>query len=218
MADPEGTVHARQRHVAAPAGLSAAELRAAHEAYGRNLAAWVEGAVGSVVGDGECWALVQRGLLDLAEVYRRYGVEAPMGSLGRVHGVLLLVVEAAPLVRDGNRGLLRLADVRRGDVLEMTAAHFRIVVPEPESERNGRQEYGVWTRGAGEKNIRMAHHTAVVVGVEEDAVKVVEQNGSVPLGVGVETYDLNQMVRGEMRFYRVVGERWCQPLTAEWEE
>lgn len=64
----------------------------------------------------------------------------------------------------------------------------------------------------------MAHHTAIVARVEGDIVTVVEQNGSVPMGVGRESYDLEQMVRGEMKFFRVIGESWCGALEATSDE
>lgn len=80
------------------------------------------------------------------------------------------------------------------------------------------ERWGRWQKGGAEKNIRLAHHTAVVVGVEGDVLRVVEQNGSVALGVGLESYDLTEMVKGEMGIFRVVGESWLGELEASWEE
>ena len=102
----------------------------------------------------------------------------------------------------------------------MTAAHFKIVTkeeeevvpPSPEGEFGGR-----WRKGPGVKNVRMAHHTAVVAGVQGDILTVVEQNGSVPRAVGRGTYCLGEMQSGEMVIFRVVGERWIKPLDACWE-
>lgn len=173
--------------------------------------------MGTRVGDGECWSLVQRALVDLAGTYRRYGKEPPMMSQGRVHGALLLVLEASD-VPGSNSGLLQLADVRRGDVVEMSSAHFHIVtapppVPVPASGAAERGA-GMWMPGPSEKNVRMAHHTAVVVGVNGDVVAVVEQNGGVVGGAGREVYGLGDWVAGEMRFFRVVGEG----LEEGWEE
>ncbi len=73
------------------------------------------------------------------------------------------------------------------------------------------------TKGAGEKNIRLSHHTAVMVGVEGDVVEVVEQNGCVSGGVGVEKYNLEQMIRGQVEVFRVVGEGWAGALKADWD-
>ena len=56
-----------------------------------------------------------------------------------------------------------------------------------------------------------------MVGVEGDAVKVVEQNGSVPMEVAEEKYDFGQMARGEVEVFRVVGEKWVGALVADWE-
>ena len=223
--DPLRTVQTQQIHTPPPAPLSAQDLHRAHETYGLNLAAWAEAALGTTVGDGECWTLVQRALLDLTDTYRRHGQEAPMISQGRNHGVLLLVLDASP-VPDANAGLLQLADIRRGDILEMSSAHFHIVTappPPPASSvtptpKPQGMEWGTWTQGPSEKNIRLAHHTAVVVGVDGDSIRVVEQNGSVPLGVGEERYTLQDWVRGQMSFFRVVKESWCPALKAEWED
>lgn len=217
-ADPLGTVETKQIHIPPPAPLSAQQLHDAHEAYGQNIAGWAEAVVGTTVGDGECWTLVHRALLDLAETYQRYGKESPMISHGRTHGVLLLTLEASP-IPDSNAGLLQLADIRRGDILEMKSAHFHIVTAPPtEPQQQPQPAWGKWTRGSGEKNIRLAHHTAIVVSTHEDTVSVVEQNGSVSRGVGLETYDLQCLQSGEMSFFRVVGEKWVGPLEATWEE
>ena len=99
--------------------------------------------------------------------------------------------------------------------MEMKSAHFHIITEAPPKKVEG--QWGKWQKGAGEKNIRLSHHTAVVVGVERDTVRVVEQNGSVPGAVGVEKYDLGEMKRGEVGFFRVVGEKWVGALVADWE-
>ncbi|KAI4117071.1 MAG: hypothetical protein LQ338_007616 [Usnochroma carphineum] len=180
--NPLGTVTAEQRHYPAPAPLTAEELDAAHKLYGNNIADWVEGAVGTTVGDGECWTLIHRALIDLADTYRQYGKEPPFVSQGRSHGYPILTLTAP--AAGSNSGLLQLADVRRGDIVQLKSAHFHIVTEEAPRKVEG--QWGKWQKGSGEKNIRLNHHTAVVVRVEGDVVRVVEQNGTVPGGVGVE--------------------------------
>ncbi|KAL8743972.1 MAG: hypothetical protein Q9184_008049 [Pyrenodesmia sp. 2 TL-2023] len=192
--DPLGTVSAQQKHFPAPAALSEEELDAAHKLYGANIATWAESTVGSTVGDGECWTLIQRALIDLAETYRQYGKEPPMVSQGRSHGYPILTLTAP--TSGSNSGLLQLADVRRGDIVELKSAHFHIITEEAPKRVPG--QWGKWQKGAGEKNIRLSHHTAVVLGVDGDTVRVVEQNGCVSGGVGLEKYDLGQMIRGEV--------------------
>ena len=117
--------------------------------------------------------------------------------------------------------MFQLADVRRGDILQMTAAHFKIVTREEEEEALPPTQEGEfcgrWRKGPGVKNVRMAHHTAVVVGVRGDVLSVVEQNGSLPGGVGRGAYCLGEMQAGEMVIFRVVGEGWIKPLDACWE-
>ena len=215
--DPRGTVETQQIHIPPPAPLSEKDLLDAHKAYGQNLVTWAEAVVGTTVGDGECWTLIHRALLDLADTYRQYGKEAPRISQGRNHGHCILTLSAP--TPGSNTGLLQLADVRRGDIVEMESAHFQIIseagpAAAPEATQD---EWGPWQKkGRQEKNIRMAHHTAIVVSVDGDLVTVVEQNGSVPMSVGIETYNLAQMVRGKMELFRVIGERRCGDLEATW--
>ena len=95
----------------------------------------------------------------------------------------------------------------------MKSAHFQI----KEQEQPVRQEWGKWTKKGGERNVRLAHHTAVVTGVEGDVVRVVEQNGSVPGAVAHGRYDLATMRQGEWMIYRVVPEGGVETLDAEWD-
>ena len=214
--DPRGTVETKQIHIPPPAPLSEKDLLDASKAYGQNVAAWAEAVVGTTVGDGECWTLIHRALLDLADTYRQYGKEAPRISQGRNHGRCILTLEATG--PGSNTGLLQLANVRPGDIVEMKSAHFKIIEEAPDVYETKDNEWGRWRKGPREKNIRMAHHTALGARVDGDIVTVVEQNGSVPMGVGRESYDLEQMVRGEMKFFRVIGESWCGNLEATWDE
>ena len=137
-----------------------------------------------------------------------------MLSQGRTHGSCILALEASD--PGSVKGMLQLADVREGDILEMKSAHFRTVVQKPEVAVG--EQWGKWVKGEGEKNVRLGHHTAVLVGVEGDCMCVVEQNGVVEGGVGEVRYDLGEMIRGDVKVYRVVGEGWCGPLEASWEE
>ena len=134
---------------------------------------WAEESIGTRVGDGECWTLIDAALKDLADTYRSMGQAPPLLSQGRTHGVLILTVSGgAP---GSNQGMLQLADVRRGDIMELSSTHFRIL------EGGGDMNKPVFKpgsmvsepiKGGGERNIRMARHTAVVVGVLGDAVEV----------------------------------------------
>ncbi|KAL8851353.1 MAG: hypothetical protein Q9221_003720 [Calogaya cf. arnoldii] len=215
--NPMGTVTAEQKHYPARPPPSEENLDKAHKLYGENIALWAQGAVGTRVGDGECWTSIQQALVDLAESYRHYGKEPPLLSQGRTYGHPILTL-TAPSV-GSNSGLLQLADVRRGDIVELRSAHFQVITEEaPKKVPN---QWGKWVKGAGEKNVRLSHHTAIVVGVEGDALRVVEQNGSVQGGVGEERYNLGDggMRRGEVEIFRVIGETMGGGgLTAEWED
>lgn len=214
--NPRGTVETQQIHIQPPAPLSERDLLDAHKAYGQNIATWAEAVVGTTVGDGECWTLIHQALLNLADTYRQFGKEASRISQGRNHGHCILILEASSL--GSNTGLFQLADVRPGDILEMKSAHFKIIEEAPAIREVKQEEWGRWQKGPREKNIRLAHHTAVVTRVDGDVITVVEQNGSVPMAVGFESYNLEQMVRGEMKIFRVIGESWCDNLEATWDE
>ncbi|KAL8697598.1 MAG: hypothetical protein Q9201_007042, partial [Fulgogasparrea decipioides] len=149
--DPSGTITAQQKHYPPPAPLSEEELYKVHQLYGANIAGWAEAVVGTTVGDGECWTLIHRALLDLAETYRQYGQEAPLISQGRSHGYPILTLTAP--TAGSNSGLLQIADVRRGDILEMKSAHFHMITEEAPKKVEG--QWGKWQKGAGEKNIRL---------------------------------------------------------------
>ncbi|MCJ1375098.1 hypothetical protein MMC20_006332 [Loxospora ochrophaea] len=209
--NPLGTIEFKQKHFPPPAALTAEELDKAHQEYGSNIASWSESVVDTTVGDGECWTLVAQALDDLAQTYRQYGKEAPLICQGRSHGYCILwLVAPSP---GSNRGLLELADVRRGDILQMSSACFQMTEEAPAVQ----QEWGKWQKGSGSKTIRMAHHTAVIIGIEGDVMHVVEQNGEMPHGVGKRSYNLEEMQEGEAQIYRVVGEKWCPPLDAKWD-
>lgn len=215
--DPMGTVKAEQKHYPAPPPPSEETLDKAHKLYGGNIAVWAEEAVGTTVGDGECWTLIQRALIDLANTYSQFGKEPPLLSQGRTHGHPILTLTASSV--GSNSGLLQLADVRRGDIIELKGAHFQIITEEAPKKVPG--QWGKWQKGAGEKNVRLSQHTAIVVGVEGDKLRVVEQNGSVQGGVGEESYDFGDggMLTGEMVVFRVVGESMGGGgFVAEWED
>ena len=193
------TIKTEQKHFPPPSPISPENLLKAYREYGPNIAAWAESSVDTTVGDGECWTFVHTALQDLAESYRKYGKEPPLLSQGRTHGYPILSLSAhAP---GSLSGLLQLADVRRGDILQMTSAHFQTVTEEEEAPTRagihgtgeGEEEaFSRWRRkSAGARNVRMAHHTAVVVGVEGDALSVVEQNGGLPWTVARGRYSLH---------------------------
>ncbi|KAL8858119.1 MAG: hypothetical protein Q9178_005296 [Gyalolechia marmorata] len=215
--DPMGTVKGEQKHYPAPPPPSEETLDKAHQLYGGNIAVWAEEAVGTTVGDGECWTLIQRALIDLANTYSRFGKEPPLLSQGRTHGHPILTLTASSV--GSNSGLLQLADVRRGDIIELKGAHFQITTEEAPKKVPG--QWGKWQKGAGQKNVRLSHHTAIVVGVDGDKLRVVEQNGCVQGGVGEASYDFGDggMLRGEMVVFRVVGESMGGAgFVAEWED
>jgi hypothetical protein len=210
---PLSTVTVLQKHFPPPPPLSEADLDKAHSLYSANIVAWCTSAIGTAVGDGECWTLVNNCLTDLAHTYRQHGKEPPLLSQGRSHGSLILALSTDDPGSIAGLGILQIADVRPGDILQMTNAHFR----SKKQDLVGTWGNGEWRKGGEEKNVRMGHHTAVVAGVEGDKLSVVEQNGSVGGIVAETTYDLGELVGGRVEVWRVIEEGSGAGLDANWD-
>jgi hypothetical protein len=122
-----------------------------------------------------------------------------MTSQSLIHGfpVYTLVPEVKP---DPNPGQSILnAGVARGDIIQILTAHFK--------SKDGRRQ--AWA-GAPD-------HTAVVTGIDSNGVlAVVEQNVGGVKKVQVGSYNLSEMVKGEVRIFRAVGEGWIGPLDPTW--
>ena len=200
------------------------DLAKASTLYGTNIAHWCEQTIGTTVGEGECWTLIHTALQDLAAAYTVAKLDPPLISQGHSHGHKILSFSSPTM--GSNSGLLQLADVRRGDILELASAHFHSEEENPDSGDMPRFKPGEMVseikRGPRTKDIRLGHHSAVIVGVEGNVVTVVEQNGSVEGGVAQERYDLcgEGMVKGKVEVWRVVGQGQGQglELNAEWED
>ena len=219
--NPAETVQAEQKHYPPPKELSPEDLDKAWKLYGVNIAKWCEQSIGTTVGDGECWTLIHTALRDLGDTYSKVGLEPPLISQGRTHGYKILSL-TAPTV-GSNSGLLQLADIRPGDILELASAHFHIVEANPDGDAPPKFKLGEfvsqWKQGPREKNVRLAHHTAVILGFDGDTVRVVEQNGSVAGGVAEEKYDLGPgMEKGLVEVWRIVGQGWMKGLDTEWDD
>lgn len=60
-------------------------------------------------------------------------------------------------------------------------------------------------------------HTAVVTGVEGDGrLRVVQSNVSGSKNVAEGKYDVSELVNGEIRIFRAVGEGWIGKLDPTW--
>lgn len=91
------------------------------------------------------------------------------------------------------------AGVARGDVIQLLSAHFK--------SKDGRSE-----KWAGAPD-----HTAVITGVESNGVlRVVEQNVGGVKRVRNGEYNMEELVKGEVRIFRAVGESWVGKLDPRW--
>jgi hypothetical protein len=200
--NPGYTVRAQQKHYPPPRRLSKAELEKYRERfvtlillgfrnanntrYSNAIAAWCESKMGRQVGNGECWTLAHDALEAVSA----------MPSQSLIHGSLLYTY-IPPASPEPPGGILE-AGVARGDVIQLLKAHFK--------SKDGSQKW------AGDPD-----HTAVVTGVELNGVlRVVEQNSGGVKVVKKGSYDMSELVKGEVRIFRAVSESWVGKLDAKW--
>ncbi len=196
--DPKGTVEAQQQHCPPPAPLSEEQLERTRQRYGERIARYCERRVGTQVGNGDCWTLAHRALQHVAADSSNRNEEPVMVSQRNIHGYCIFT-HCAPSP-GSNKGLLQLAEVARGDITQIKSAHFKHV------------DYDASTGLRSEKHIRLEAHTAIIVEVDGDILKVLEQNTQFGKRIGEEDYALDDIIRGELRVYRAVGEQWCPPV------
>jgi hypothetical protein len=155
--------------------------------------------MGQQVGDGECWTLANEALKAIGASASSQGREPCMPSQSYVHGSLIYSFTPATSPYPEPRGGVREAGVARGDIVQLLSAHFK--------SKDGRNQ-----KWAGAPD-----HTAVVVGVEpDDVVRVVEQNIGGVKKVREGSYDMSELVKGEARIFRAVGESWVGKLDPTW--
>jgi hypothetical protein len=163
--------------------------------------------MGTQVGNGECWTLAHDALEAIAREGKARGEEPVMISSGTTHGCCIYAhyVPSAPSPPGG----LEAAGIDRGDILQFRSSHF---VHKDSSHPSSRSES--WA-GARKGTPGIPDHTAVVVGVDGRVLRVLEQNTGGVKRVREGTYQLDEMVDGEVRAFRPVGESWC-PLDTDW--
>lgn len=155
--------------------------------------------MGQQVGDGECWTLARNALVAVGEKLSSRGQEPCMTSQSYVHGCLIYSFVPAKSPYPEPRGGIREAGVVRGDIIQLYEAHFKA-------------KDGMSQKWAGAPD-----HTAVIVGVDHNGVlKVVEQNVGGVKRVQLGSYDMSELVSGEVRIYRAVGENWVGNLDPKW--
>ena len=154
--------------------------------------------MGQQVGDGECWTLAHHALVAVGEKLSSRGQEPCMSSQSYVHGALIYSFIPAKTPYPEPRGGISEAGVARGDIIQLYEAHFK--------SPDGSQKWA----GAPD-------HTAVITGVDHNGVlDIVEQNVGGVKKVRVGSYNMEELVSGEVRIYRAVGESWVGKLEAKW--
>ena len=151
------------------------------------------------VGDGECWTLANESLKAVASSCSSRGQEPCMSSQSLLHGYLIYSFIPAASPYPEPRGGILAAGVARGDIVQLLTANFKA--------KNGMSE-----KWAGAPD-----HTAVVVAVQSDGVlRVLEQNVGDVKKVQHGSYDMSELVKGEVRIFRAVGETWVGRLDPSW--
>lgn len=194
---PGMTVKAEQQHLPPPRALSLHELEHYRIQYSNRIAKWCEARVGTQVGNGECWTLAAEALKAVAMEDREKGVEPCMTSQGLVHGSALYTW--LPPEPQEPRDVVEAAGVARGDVAQFLSCHFK--------KKNG----------LGESWAGVPDHTAVITGIEGGGIlRVVESNAGGLKTVKEGIYNFSELVYGEVRIFRAVGESWIGPLDPSW--
>ncbi|KAL5354751.1 hypothetical protein ACLOAV_000840 [Pseudogymnoascus australis] len=195
--NPGLTVKSEQRHFPPPIAPTKSQLDSYRQQYSENLAHWCELQMGTQVGNGECWTLANNGLIAIASTCTDRGEEPCMSSKGYVHGAL--VYEKIGRKHPAPPGGVLAAGVARGDILQFWKARLEA--------KDGRS----W------KSAGAPDHTAVITRVENNGVmKTIEQNmGGVKI-VKEGSYDVDELVEGEVRIFRAAGVNWVGPLEATW--
>lgn len=155
--------------------------------------------MGQQVGDGECWTLANNALVAVAEKCSSRSQEPCMPSQSYTHGHLVYSFIPAKSPYPEPKGGILEAGVARGDVIQLLSSHFK--------SKDGRSE-----KWAGAPD-----HTAVITGVDPNGVlRTVEQNVGGVKRVQKGSYDIEELVKGEVRIFRAVGESWAGRLEPRW--
>ncbi|KAH8658698.1 hypothetical protein BGZ60DRAFT_415357 [Tricladium varicosporioides] len=196
--NPGLTVKAEQRYTAPPREIGGEELEASRERYSDAVAKYCEGQMGNQVGDGECWTLANEALKFVAATCASRGQEPCMTSQSYIHGHILYTFIPTTSPFPIPRGGISDAGVAKGDIVQLLSAHFK--------GKDGSQKWA----GAPD-------HTAVITDVGQDAVlEVLEQNVGGVKRVVRGRYDMSELVKGEVRIFRAVGQDWLPPLDPNW--
>jgi hypothetical protein len=149
------------------------------------------------VGNGECWTLANNGLAAIASDCVARGQEPCMTSQSYVHGAL--IYEKIGSKHPEPSGGVLTAGVARGDILQFWKARLEA------------------RDGSSWKSAGAPDHTAVITRVEENGVlTTVEQNiGNLKI-VKKGSYDVDELVEGEVRIFRAVGVEWVGQLKPTW--
>jgi hypothetical protein len=153
--------------------------------------------MGTQVGDGECWTLANEGLKAVAANCTSRGQEPCMASQSYVHGSLIYSFIPATSSRPSPPGGVREAGVARGDIIQFLSAHFK--------------------KGGSEQWAGMPDHTSVITSVEPNGLlRVVESNTGGVKVVKTGSYDMADLVGGEVRIFRPVAQSWVGELDPTW--
>jgi hypothetical protein len=155
--------------------------------------------MGKQVGNGECWTLAHEALKAVAANCTSYSTEPCMPSQSYIHGALIYSFIPASSPYPSPRGGIFEAGVARGDIIQVYKGIF--------TSKDGRRQ-----KFAGDPD-----HTAVVTSVETNGVlRVVQSNTGGSKNVQEGSYDMEELVKGEVRIFRAVGESWLGNLDPTW--
>lgn len=183
--DPVGSVTVERHDTPAPKDLAVSELQAYHMQFGDRIASWAESKMGTQVGNGECWTLAQQAVAQGCSGQAQEPAGTNFGSL----------IASFSASSHGHPSVYK-DEVRRGDVIQFYAVETQ--------SQDGRQHasYGA------------PDHTAVVTQNTPGSWKfqLVHQNIGGVKRVQTGTFDASEVVKGQVKIYRVVGKEWAGDL------
>ena len=148
------------------------------------------------MGNGECWTLAHNALVAVGSSFSSRGQEPCMPSQSYTHGYKIFSFSPPSLPQP--RGGVLEAGVVRGDIIQFTSSRFEA-------------KNGSW------KLAGMPDHTSVVVGVDQDGgLRVLEQNVGGVKKVVDGHYVMADLVKGDVKIFRAVGEHWVGKLDPSW--
>lgn len=224
------TVRVERKDLPAPVQLGQQQLEQAHAEFGNLVALFAETKRGtqsngtSLIGGAqesngcESWILAKQAL------------DSTPGALPAQQYTFGAIVYKAKGLEYGS--VVYNDRISRGDIVQFESARFETNMSGTTNQGNFGQEInnqGVTSQGTGQNqgpnqgmpqvSVGAPHHTAIIVNVSPDnrTIDVLHQNFQGIKTVEPATFNLDQLVAGQVTVYRPVWREWASELKAAWD-